>query len=150
MAIILRIIKYLYCNLPKYWKEGTGVDKANSPNYLFHKHFFGNYDKHIILSQAIDDDTRLDFLISCIKNDFQEHCIEGHYIGINDVIDLNEIKPKVESKLLEISNDDIDIFFSPGTSAMQLAWYICHTTLSLKTRLLQTRPPKKSKTGNPS
>jgi len=117
---------------------------------LFHKHFFGNYDKHIILSQAIDDDTRLDFLISCIKNDFQEHCIEGHYIGINDVIDLNEIKPKVESKLLEISNDDIDIFFSPGTSAMQLAWYICHTTLSLKTRLLQTRPPKKSKTGNPS
>src|SRR5699024_6838088 len=43
---------------------------------------------------------------------------------------------------LEHSDDEIDIFFSPGTSAMQLAWYICHTTLGLKSRLIQLRSPR--------
>lgn len=129
-------------------KVGGGVDKVNSPNYLFHKYFYDNYDKHIILSSAKDDDTKLNFLITSIRNDFQDHIVEECYMDIKDVIDLDEIKTKVESKLIEFSNDEIDIFFSPGTSVMQLVWYICHTNLGLKTRLLQTRPAIKSKTGN--
>lgn len=124
-----------------------GVDKVNSPNYQFHKNFYDNYNKHIILSSAKDDDTKLNFLIASIRNDFQDHIVEECYMDIKDVIDLGEIKTKVESKLLEFSNDEVDIFFSPGTSVMQLVWYICHANLGLKTRLLQTRPAAKSKTG---
>jgi transcriptional regulator with PAS, ATPase and Fis domain len=67
------------------------------------------------------------------------------YMNTPDVINLEEIKTKVERLLLQYRNDDIDIFFSPGTSIMQLSWYICHTTLGLNTRLLQTRPARFSK-----
>jgi transcriptional regulator with PAS, ATPase and Fis domain len=129
-------------------QEGGGVDKTNSPNYLFHKYFYCNYDKHIILSASKVDDTKINFLITAIRNDFKNHITEECYMDINDVIDLYEIKTKVETKLLEFSNDEIDIFFSPGTSIMQVAWYICHSSLGLKTRLLQTRPAVKSRSGN--
>jgi transcriptional regulator with PAS, ATPase and Fis domain len=128
-------------------KEGGNVDKNNSPNYLFHKHFYKDYDKHVILSAAKEDDIRINYLVTAIRNDFKNHKIEECYMNISDVIDLDEIKTKIESKLLEFSNEEIDIFFSPGTSVMQVAWYIVHTNLGLKTRLLQTRPASKSKTG---
>jgi transcriptional regulator with PAS, ATPase and Fis domain len=128
--------------------KGSGnVDKDNSPNYLFHKYFFQDYDKHIILSAAKEDDIRINFLVAAIRNDFKNHNIEECYLNISDVIDLDEIKTKIESKLLEFSNEEIDIFFSPGTSIMQVTWYILHTSLGLRTRLLQTRPAIKSKSG---
>ena len=127
----------------------NNVDKNNSPNYLFHKYFFHDYDKHIVFSAAKNDDVRTNFLISTIRNDFQDHNTEEFYMDIKDVIDLDEIKTKVESKLLDFSNDEVDIFFSPGTSIMQVAWYIIHTNLGIKTRLLQTRPASKSKSGKP-
>jgi DNA-binding NtrC family response regulator len=41
--------------------------------------------------------------------------------------------------LLEIKNDEIDIFLSSGSSIVQMAWYICHTTLGLKTSLIQLK-----------
>ena len=132
-----------------FFKEGGNVDKNNSPNYLFHKYFFHNYDRHIILSTAKKDDLRTNFLVTAIRNDFQDHITEEIYMDIKDVIDLDEIKTKVESKLLDFSNDNIDIFFSPGTSIMQVAWYIIHSNLGINTRLLQTRPASKSKSGQP-
>ena len=128
-------------------KEGGNVDKNNSPNYLFHKHFYKGYDKHVILSAAKEDDIRINYLITTIRNDFTNHKIEECYMNVSDVIDLDEIKTKIESKLLEFSNEEIDIFFSPGTSIMQVVWYIVHTNLGLKTKLLQSRPASKSKSG---
>ncbi len=70
-------------------------------------------------------------------------------MNISDVIDLFEVKAKVERLLLELKDDEIDIFFSPGTSTMQIAWYICHTSLSLKSKLFQTRPPRFTKSKVP-
>lgn len=55
----------------------------------------------------------------------------------------------MEKFLLEIGKDEIDIFASPGTPTMQVAWYICHTTLKLNTRIIQARPAEKSKSGKP-
>jgi DNA-binding NtrC family response regulator len=118
----------------------------DSPNYQFHKHFY-EHDKHIILSSSKKDDTRLILLMNRIKLDFPDHKIEGVYMDIHDVIDLKEIKSKVENLLLEHADDELDIFFSPGTSIMQVSWYICHESLNLKTRLIQTRPPSKTKSG---
>jgi len=129
----------------------TGAVKGIDPdgtNYSMHRYFY-NYDKHIILCSNKGDATGAEMLIASIANDYHGHVIDYVPMDISDPIDLSEIKPKVEAKLMEISDNDIDIFVSPGTPAMYLAWYICHTTLGLKTRMIQTRPARFSKTKKP-
>ena len=125
------------------FKEGQ-VDTTNSPNYSMHKMFW-EFDRHIILSSNKDDDTKLEFLVTKLAIDFPDHKVELRFMNISDVINMPEIKTKVETLLLELKDDDITIFFSPGTSAMQVSWYICHTSLGLKTRLVQVRPAAKSR-----
>ena len=129
------------------FKEGK-VDIENSPNYNMHK-FFWKYDKHIILCASKGDDAKAAFLENQLLLDFPNHLVEIRYMNVPDVIDLSEIKTKVETLLLSLKNDDITIFFSPGTSIMQVSWYICHTSLGLKTKLIQIRPASKSKTKKP-
>jgi len=125
-------------------KDGK-VETENSPNYNMHKHHWV-FDRHVILSSSAKDDIRLERLENQLKLDFPNHEIQSVYMEINDVIDINEIKTKIETLLHEYEDDEITIFFSPGTSAMQVSWYLCHTTLNLKTRLVQMRPASKSKT----
>lgn len=125
-------------------KDGS-VETENSPNYNMHKNFW-EYDRHILLSSAEKEDLRLEKIENRLSLDFPDHKVEKKYMRIADVIDLNEIKTKVETMLHEFIEDDITIFFSPGTSAMQVTWYICHTTLNLNTRLIQMRPASKSRT----
>jgi transcriptional regulator with PAS, ATPase and Fis domain len=123
-----------------------GSISSESPNLIYHKYFY-DHDKHIILSSANenDKDTKAEMLYTYLKNEFDGRNIEIKYLNISDVISIEEIKPKIESLLISLQNDEIDIFISPGTSMMQISWYICHTTLGLKTRLLQTRPKKFTK-----
>lgn len=131
--------------------KDTGAVKSIDPegtNYNMHKHFYV-YDKHIILCSSKGDPIGAEMLKAAISLEFPDHIVEYVPMDIKDPIDLSEIKPKVEAKLMEFSNDELDIFVSPGTPAMYLAWYICHTTLGLKTRLIQTRPARFSKTKKP-
>lgn len=125
--------------------------RKSGPTYTFHEHFFDqeNYDRHYILSTEMDDDPRIMFLLNRLRIDFPEHQVEGVYLSIKDVIDINEIKTKVQEKLLELDADQIDIFVSPGTPAMQTAWYICKTTLGLNMRLLQTREARFTESKKP-
>ena len=125
----------------------NGEVSTNGPTYLFHQNFYADYECHIILSSKEDDDIRAEKLQNKLGNDFPDHHVEIKYMDIISVINLGEIKPKVEKFLLSLGTKDIDIFFSPGTSIMQVTWYICHTTLGLNTRLLQTIPKSKSKSG---
>jgi len=129
------------------FKNGK-VDKENSPNYLFHKHFY-KHDSHIILYASKTDDLRATTLLTTLKKDFPEHIIKTVNMEISNVINLPEIKTKTESLLLQYRDDEIDIFFSPGTSIMQVSWYICHTSLGLKSRLLQLVPYKFTSSGKP-
>jgi len=122
-----------------------GVNKEG-PNYSMHKYFW-SYDRHILLYSGIGDETGAEMFKNEIIREFPEHKIEIVNANIKDPINLAEIKPVVEARLLDIEGDEIDIFASPGTPTMQVAWYICHTTLKLKTRILQMRPPDKAKTG---
>lgn len=124
-----------------------GINK-DGPNFNMHKYFW-EYDRHIILYSGKGDKTGVEMLINAINNDYPKHKVENVNMGINDPIDLSEIKPKVEAFLMNISEDAIDIFASPGTPTMQVAWYICHTTLKLNTRIIQTRPRGKSLSGKP-
>lgn len=69
--------------------------------------------------------------------------IEGRGLGMLDPINMPDIKAMVETLLLSLSGaDQIDMFISPGTPAMQVAWYLCQMGLSLPTRLFQTRADK--------
>lgn len=123
-------------------KEGIRL-KEDGPTMQFHDWFYeqGSYDKHVLLSSAreTDGDLAIDLLTTNIKKKYPTHLIEPVFVDVSDPINLLLIKGKVERILLNYRDYDIDIFFSPGTSAMQVSWYICHTTLGLRTKLLQTK-----------
>lgn len=134
-----------------YSNDFAGNDiKMDGPTYQFHQYFY-EHDQHLILSSAApDEDPRLDRLINRLLLDFPGRHIEGRGMSVADPIDMPAIKAKIEALLLSLSAfDQIDLFISPGTPAMQVAWYLCHTSLSLPTRLLQTRAPHHTKTGHP-
>lgn len=124
-----------------------GINK-NGPNFNMHNYFW-TYDRHIILYSGKGDVTGAEMLINDINREFPDHAIESINMNIDDPINLSEIKPKVEKQLVEIRGDEIVIFASPGTPTMQVAWYLCHRDLNLKTRLIQARPAEKSRTGRP-
>jgi transcriptional regulator with PAS, ATPase and Fis domain len=118
-----------------------GEVNLNGPTYLFHKYFFRDYDKHVILFSSPEHDNRAGLLRTALKRDFPTHKVEMKLLEVRDVINLEEISPKVEKELLSHAEDKIDIFFSPGTSVMQVCWYLSHNNLRLDTRLLQTTAP---------
>ncbi len=124
----------------------NGEPNEDGPTMQFHEYFY-NYDKHLLL--ATGDDPQLGLLQTALKRKYPERVIEPIVVGVEDVIDLKEVKTKVEKILVEHNEHEIDIFFSPGTSIMQLAWFLCHTSLELKTKLIQTRPGKYSKARKP-
>lgn len=129
----------------------AGEVNESGPTYNFHNYFYEEegYDQHILLAAESSENLRITQLQNKLERDFPQHQIEPTIIKINDPIDLREVKTKVEPILLDLSEHQIDIFFSPGTSIMQVAWYICHTTLGLSSRLLQVRPAKHSKSDKP-
>ena len=129
--------------------EGKGKPNPDGPTALVHKHFY-DYDYHLLLSSkgSRDGDLQFDFLVNYLNRTYH-HDVQEQYMNLNDVIDLKEIKAKVEKLLLEHRKDEIEIFISPGTPTMQVAWYFSHFELGLKTRVFQIRPGKFTKTKLP-
>jgi two-component system response regulator HydG len=129
--------------------EGKGTLNPDGPTSLVHKHFF-NYDYHLLLSGANgrSGDTRFEFLVNHLRRTYGNQIIE-QYMNLTDVIDLKEISAKVNKLLLEHRKDKMDIFISPGTPTMQVAWYFAHLELGLKTRLFQLRPQRFAKSKQP-
>ncbi|GAB3026514.1 sigma 54-interacting transcriptional regulator [Spirosoma pulveris] len=125
-----------------------GKVNRGGPTYTFYQNFYTGYDRHVLLSSGSEgNDLGFEFLLNELSREWPARVVEPHYMAIHDIIDLQEVKTKVETLLLEFKDMEIDIFFSPGTSIMQLSWYICHTTLGLKTRLLQTRRANQTASG---
>ena len=69
-------------------------------------------------------------------------------MNVNDVIDVQEIQQKIDQLLISLKEDDIEIFVSPGTPAMQTV-RIFAARLGLNTKLIQTRPAKFTKSKIP-
>lgn len=114
--------------------DNDEVNKAG-PNFNYHR-FYYEHDKHIVFTEP-KAELKADFLIAGLKNEYPDRQIEKCVLPIENISDLKEVKTQIEKKLLELTGHQIDIFFSPGSSIMQVAWYIVHTTLGLNTRLLQ-------------
>ena len=118
----------------------SGSNEVNTmgPTCTFHKHHYHNYQQHYILFTP-DKKHLAEQLTEAISREFPLHVVYDKQIDINDISNLFEVKTQVEKFLLDLPDYGIDIFFSPGSSIMQVSWYICHTTLGLKTRLLQLK-----------
>lgn len=131
------------------FQKGKGAVNPDGPNATVHK-FFYEYDKHILLtsSKNAKDDIRYQHLVSYLRNTFT-HKIEEKAMAISDVISLEEISSKIGPLLLGLKNDEINIFISPGTPTMQVAWYLANESLGINTNLFQLRKAEQSKTGNP-
>jgi transcriptional regulator with PAS, ATPase and Fis domain len=121
------------------FNSGHVVD--DGPTNSFHKNFY-KQDKHIILSAEKEEDLRALHLRTHLVKQFPERIIEIRYMDLNDPIDHAEIQSKIYPFLAELKDDEIDIFISTGTPAMQVVWYLAHMSLNLKTTLFQTRPAK--------
>lgn len=129
-------------------KQIIGINE-NGPNFNFHKDFF-DHDRHIILSseKGVEPDLYIEQLRTELIKRYPGRSIEAQYLDVTDVIDIQQIKSKVEGLLMrEYKDDDISIFFSPGTSAMQISWYLIHESGMFNTRMFQVRPKVHSKTG---
>lgn len=115
----------------------------NGPTYSFHRDFWdgSGYDKHIILSSTEEESDVRNFkgLISSLKEDFPGRKIEGKVIQLEDVINVSEIISKLTPLLTELIGQEVEAFISPGTPAMQTAWYVLGTTFRTNFKIFQTR-----------
>jgi DNA-binding NtrC family response regulator len=123
-----------------------GKVNEEGPSVSFHA-FFYKHDRHVILSpsKSEEEDVAGAHLRDYFRKNFPERDIVFHYLDIEDPIDHREIQTKVHPILASLKDDEIDVFVSPGTPAMQVVWYLSHMSLNLKTTLYQTRPARFTK-----
>ncbi|APA92625.1 hypothetical protein BK054_10420 [Myroides sp. ZB35] len=121
------------------------------PTCTFHKEFY-QHDRHLILYSNNDNDAdiRIGKLLTVLKQKYPKRNFESHPLNIPDVINIPKIKSKVETLIMkECKDDEITIFFSPGTSAMQISWYLINEAGMFNTELLQVRPKQHSNSRKP-
>lgn len=128
-------------------KEGRA--NLEGPNYNLHKLFYNvsGHSKHILLYSNVEDTVFVKEFAESVKNDFRDHIIEFVHLKIEDVIDVREIQQKVIPFILKYKAENIELFISPGTPAMQVAWYLIHLSGVANTTLYQARPAKYTKSG---
>ncbi len=129
------------------FENGQAVKKG--PTYKYHEHFY-SHDKHILLYASEKEETRMTHLTNLLHRSFKDHPVDRLCLNIADPINVNEIKTKVEAQLLKLSKgNEIDVFISPGTPAMQVSWYLISLNPAIKLNLFQTRSEQFTKSGKP-
>jgi len=120
----------------------------------FYNHLYDHkghcYDKHILLSSAPDkkSDRKLIVLEQHLKGINNLRTIEPRCLDIKDVVSVQELHEKVRPIIAEFQEDDIEIFISPGTPAMQVVWYLIANSFP-KIKLFLVRPPQFQTTPSP-
>ena len=128
----------------------SGEVNTTGPNCSVHEHFYQDYDKHVLLTAGRDikDDTAFQRLVLYLRKTYRR-TIEDVAMEIDkeELIDPSAIS-KVVNKLLltRYKRDEIHIFISPGTPAMQVAWYLAQVSIGgHNIKLFQTH---KDRSGN--
>ncbi len=116
----------------------NGAVTEKGPTASYHQYYF-KQDKHIILSASKRDDVRSELMLNFLKNKYPQRLVEIKYMDVSDPINHQEIQAKINPLLASLKEEEIDIFISPGTPAMQVIWYLSHMSMNLKTTLYQTR-----------
>lgn len=126
-------------------KKGTHFD--------FYQNLF-DYDVHLLLSttsrENLKKDKRFPQLTQALTENFPGHNLTPRCMGISDVINIDEIKTKLDSLLSELPPElnEIEIYTSPGTPSMQTAAYLIageHEHI----KIFQVRPPHERKSSSP-
>src|SRR5690606_260793 len=119
------------------------IADPSGPTFSVHEQFWkeSGYEKHILLYSSSDERDVKNFkkFVSDLKDNFKGRVIEGRFIPLEDVISVSEIISKMNSLLAEYAHDEIEAYISPGTPAMQTAWYLLGTTYKKNLSLFQTR-----------
>jgi DNA-binding NtrC family response regulator len=132
-----------------YDEKGNPI--INGPNGSFHTHFLEShqFDKHILLT-ARKTILPVERLVGLINSIHESHQIEIEQVDLLDIIDVNEIKGVISSLLERLKEHQLYFFVSPGTPAMQVAWYLVHLEKAdWNTQLVQTRRPSDAKSKQP-
>lgn len=126
----------------------TGTVNQQGPNCLVHQYFY-DYDYHVLLTTAktTSEDTKYQLLVNYLRATFKHNIVEiAMNIKGNELIQPELISNIVNEMLItRFKNEEIEVFLSPGTPAMQFAWYLAHMSLGLNMRLFQTIKPIDSK-----
>lgn len=121
----------------------------DGPNFNLHKHFWvdGRYSAHILLnnSSKAEHHSKIEMLVNEIIQKFKGRTVLPKHLLIDDPINVSEIFCKVQPLLVEYINDEVEVFISPGTPAMQTAWYLLATHFKKNTTLFQIREAKFTK-----
>lgn len=130
-------------------KREMGLVNESGPTFTVHKHFWegGGYSKHILLysSNKENDIEKLNLLVTELNRKFKNHPIVPKKVLIDDPINVAEIFSKLQPVLAELIEDKTEIFISPGTPAMQTAWYLLGTHFKKNVTLFQIRDTKFTK-----
>ncbi|MEM7087348.1 MAG: sigma 54-interacting transcriptional regulator [Bacteroidota bacterium] len=137
--ILISWIAYSH-DFKKNSSEGNKVNEHGT-HCEFYRHLF-NYNMHLLLSGSSEDrpDTKFRFLINHLKTTYGKNTLP-EYMNIEDVVSIEEIKSKLYPLLHKYTDEDVEIFVSPGTPAMQTCWYLLAMEFK-NVRLFHVRPPK--------
>ena len=133
------------------YREENKLNQFNpkGPTFSFHENFWENYDKHIIISSHNSETDRgkkdvKEFNRFCkdLETIYHTHTINKKNIPLDDPSDLRIIIEKIQILLRELQGNEVHTFISPGTSAMQTAWYF--TAKEIPNTLIKTHFDRKS------
>ena len=127
-------------------RDETGATVANpkGPNINFHKNFY-DHDKHILLYSDKKQENHVIRLANYINTSFKEHEVEALEISVSDPINAPLIMAKITDFLNRYQEHQFEAYVSPGTPAMQVAWYLIYQNKQYDLRIFQTRQAKYSK-----
>lgn len=120
------------------------------PTLMAHEYLYdkNKYERHILLSTEREDGLSTILLFTEITKRFPKHKVEIQYMDIKDPIDFERIYTLVYQLLSQYqSKHTLDVFFSPGTSIMQLAWAMCLQSGIKDMRLIQGRRARDTTSG---
>ena len=127
----------------------SGEINKDGPIWSLHKFFWNTEDIHVVLnSNKNERDDQYEKLTNALikeKVDFKDHKIERLHLPIDNVINVSEILSKVQGLLSSYKKQEIEIFVSPGTPAMQVAWYFASINFKHSVKLFQTTKDSKAK-----
>ncbi|WP_439131454.1 sigma 54-interacting transcriptional regulator [Polaribacter sp.] len=121
--------------IPVFNPEGTHGD--------CYTHGIFKYHEHILLTKAskMGEDNRFERVVLGIKP--YANKIIPCYLNIDDrdVVNVEVLVKTLEKEIIKYPKDELEAYISPGTPAMQTAWYLLASKFN-NLKLFQVDPPK--------
>ncbi len=118
----------------------VGINENGTHCELYKNDFA--YDTHVLLcsENETNGDTFFTRLCQHLRNTNDTEII-SKFLDIKNVISVEALLKPLRELIISYADEDIDIFISPGTPAMQTAWYLLGLEFP-EVGLFQTLPPR--------